>query len=159
MKKLPVIGIAAAAVAIGLLSGCGSTSSTGVTNTTSVSQTSTTAPQTSPQPSTTATQPSPQPSTTAPEASYTEYAHVGLWWGYWEEYFSYVHFKAVLEPSGTTIVEATGSDSVPERDVELLPETPTRAALVDQLRSKMADLGWTEIGKSGPAWYEIQWAK
>lgn len=139
MKKILVIVIAAAAVAIGFLSGCGTTSST-----------------LSPVTTTTA---SPHTSTTAPQASYTQYAHVGLWWADWGGSTAYVHFKAVLESTGTTIVEATGSDSVLQKDVQLLPETPDRAALVEQLRSKMAALGWKEVGKSGPDWYEIRWAK
>lgn len=149
MRKLLVIGTAAA-VAFGFLSGCGTTSST------FSPATSTTA---SPRPSATTPLPSPQPSTTTPQASYTQYAHVGLWWADWGGSTAYVHFKAVLESSGTTIVEATGSDSVLEKDVQLLPETQDRAALVEQLRSKMAALGWTEVGKSGPDWYEIRWAK
>lgn len=150
MKKLLVIGTAAGAVALGFLSGCGTTSSafSPITTTTASSQTSTPAPQTSS-----------QTSKPAPQASYTQYAHVGLWWADWGGSTAYVHFKAVLESSGTTIVEATGSDSVLEKDVQLLPETPDRAVLVKQLRSKMAALGWTEVGKSGPDWYEIRWAK
>lgn len=139
MKKLLVIGITVAAVAIGFLSGCGTTSSTF-------------------SPVTTTTAP-PQTSTTAPQANYTQFAHVGLWWADWGGSTAYVHFKAVLESSGTTVVEAVGSDSVLEKDVQLLPETSARAALVAQLRSKMAALGWTEVGKSGPDWYEIRWAK
>jgi hypothetical protein len=152
MKRVLAIGITAAVVvAIALLSGCGSTTTATPQGTTTAVPPKTTAPE-----NTTTT--APREITTSAQ-SYTEYAHVSTWWADWGGSTTYVHFKAVLEPSGTTITEAIGSDSVLAKDVQQLPETTARAALVEQLESKMADLGWTKLGKSGPDWYEIRWGK
>ena len=152
MKRVLAIGITAAVVvAIAFLSGCGSTTTAPPQETTTAQSPNTTAPA-----NTATTAPE---ETTPPAQSYTQYAHVSTWWADWGGSTAYVHFKAVLEPSGTTITEAIGSDSVLAKDVQQLPETPARATLVEQLESKMADLGWTRIGKSGPDWYEIRWGK
>lgn len=97
--------------------------------------------------------PEPTPTPTPTPAHYARTATIKTWWN-----GSYVHFKAVDDSSGYTVVEALGSDSANlGAEQAALLRTSQREALVDQLKQKMIAVGWEEIGlASGGEWYQLQ---
>ena len=98
---------------------------------------------------------------TAPSTAttFSEYARIKTW--YTPAFASnnaYVHFKTV-DPEGYTVMEVAGSDLINlKQETYYMNQTPKRRNLVDTLRGKMQDDGWTEFGVDGD-WYEYTFGR
>ena len=94
-----------------------------------------------------------------PEPTYARTASIAAWFTTWSG--SYIHFKAVDEDGGDTVMEQPGSDGIDlDEERAAVARTPERQRLVDALRERMEAAGWTEIGTvPGGEWYEYRFGR
>jgi hypothetical protein len=90
---------------------------------------------------------------------FTEHARIKTWYApAAADNSEWVHFKAV-DTGGYTVAEALGSDLMNMLDeANAMNQTPKRVQLVNDLRQKMRDDGWTELGVDGD-WYEYTYGR
>lgn len=101
-----------------------------------------------------------QPREPGGSGQYSQTVVIKAWYSTWS-YSTYIHFKAVDEESGTTVAEASGSDSIDlEEESGAAARTPERERLVAQLQRKLEADGWTAIGTlDGGEWYQLRFGR